>query len=64
MCQVTLDLAHAIKCVGVFAVVVVMGWALAHVVAVCWCAPHQMAEGLDMIGLGLALFVGIILIHQ
>ncbi len=64
MCQVPIDLTQTVECVGVFAVLVVTGWALAHVVAVCWGAPHQMAEGLDMIGLGLALFVGIILIHQ
>ena len=31
MCQVPLDLAQAIECVGVFAVIVVTGWALAHV---------------------------------
>ncbi len=63
MCQVPLDLAQAIECVGFFAVIVVTGWALAHVVAVCWGAPHQVAEGLGMIGLGLALFTGVILIH-
>ncbi len=60
------QLGQAVECIGIFAVTVVTGWvlALAHVVAVCWGAPHQMAEGLDMVGLGLALFVGIILIHQ
>ncbi len=63
MCQVPLDLAQAIECVGVFAVIVVSGWALSHVVVVCWGAPHQMAEGLGMIGLGLALFTSVILIH-
>ncbi len=42
MCQVPLDLAQAIECVGVFAVLVVTGWALAHVVAVCWGAREKM----------------------
>ncbi len=46
-----------------FAVIVVTGWVLAHVVAVCWGAPHQVAEGFSMIELGLALFAGVILIH-
>ncbi len=44
MCQVPLDLAQAIECVGGFAVTVVTGWALAHVVVVCWGATHQVAE--------------------
>ncbi len=63
MCQVPLDLAQAVECIGVFAVILVTGWAHSHVVAVCWGAPHQVAEGLGMIGLGLALFPGVILIH-
>ncbi len=56
-------MVQAIECVGVFAVLVVTGWALAHVVAVCWGAPHQVAEGIFMIGLVLALFTGVALIH-
>ncbi len=64
MCQVPLEQAQAIECVGIFAVLVVTGWALAHVVVVCWGAPHKVAEGIFMIGLGLALFTSVApLIH-
>ncbi len=42
MCQVPLEHqqpGQAVECIGIFAVSVVTGWALAHVVAVCWGAP-------------------------
>ncbi len=36
---------------------------LAHVVAVCWGAPQQLAEDIFRVGLGLALHVGVALVH-
>ncbi len=66
MCQVPLEHqlpGQAVKYIGSFAVTVVTGWALAHVVAVCWGVPQQLAEDIFMVGLGLALLVGIALVH-
>ncbi len=66
MCQVPLGVERpglAVECIGIFAVTVVTGWALVHVVAVCWGAPQQLAEAIFMVGLGLALLVGIALVH-
>ena len=66
MCQVPLEHqqpGQAVECIGIFAVSVVTGWALAHVVAVCWGAPQQLAEDIFRVGLGLALLVGVALVH-
>ncbi len=66
MCQMPLKHSQpgqAVECIGVFAVSVVTGWALAHVVAVCWGVPQQLAEDIFMVGLGLALFVSVPLVH-
>ncbi len=61
MCQVPLwPPGQAAECIGAFAVTVVTGWALAHVVAVCWGAPQQLAEEVFLVGLGLALIVGVV----
>ena len=64
MCQVPLEhQQQAVECIGIFAVAVVTGWVLAHVVAVCWGAPQQFAEEIFMVGLGLALLVGVTHVH-
>ncbi len=66
MCQVPLGVERpelAAECIGIFAVTVVMGWALVHVVAVCWGAPQQLAEEVYLIWLGLALIIGVTFVH-
>ncbi len=64
MCQVPLkhsQMRQAVECIGIF--LEVAGWVLAHVVAVRWGAPQQLADDIFMVGLGLALFVGATLVH-
>ncbi len=66
MCQVPLEHqqpGQAVGCICIFTVTVVTGWALAHIVAVCWGAPQQVAEDFFMVRLGLALFIGVALVH-
>ncbi len=66
MCQVTLGVKQprqAAECIGFCAVAVVTGWELGHVVAVSWSAPKQLAEEFFMVGLGLALIIGVALVH-
>ncbi len=66
MCQVPLGIrqpGQAVECIGVFAVAVVTGLALAHIVAVCWGAPQQLAEEFFMVRLGLAFIVSVALVH-
>ena len=64
MCQVPLGQpGQTAECIGTFAVTVVTRWALAHVVAVCWGAPQQLEEEVLLVELGLALIVGVALVH-
>ncbi len=59
MCQVPLEHqqpGQAVECIGIFAVTVVTGWALAHVVAVCW---GELVEEMSLLGVGLGLLTGI-----
>ncbi len=67
MCQVQLkhrQLGQAAKCIGtVVAVTVVTGWALAQIKVVCWDVPQQVAADIFMVGLDLALLVGVTLVH-
>ncbi len=61
MCQVPLGVeqpGQAAGCIGVFTVGVVTGWALG-----CWGAQQQLAEEFFMVGLGLALIIGVALVH-